>query len=783
MLVRFLLPTVLTTIVLLSTAWAGENAPVPALSELDAPLNIWDVTGFERRGDICSTGVPLPYGTLREATGIAVYAPSGKTVPAQFRVLERWREFGQDGRSVKWLLVTFLADVPAGGRATYRLKAGKNPVPSLPTGVEKIGGGWRMGGLEFKEDFSAPFRAILTTPEGKEISAGELPLKWSVWEKGPVRACLKVESPTVPGKFGFIAWIYAYAGRKRWDMDVVLENTPNKMQGPLYFRDFSVVWEPPELKGARNYQLGGEWGKTIKGTLKTDAVYLYQASDGSKDWDKLRDRSRLWAGGFVSAISKTIKQGVPQFRGYKAFSGGKELAGGNLAQGWAALSSGKSAAFVCVRNFRRNYPKAVEVAPGKIAVRLWPKYWKGHGGLHWLDDCSRKRHHLSFALASAAGNGETRARKFDAPLVAHCGVDWYRRTGVIGYISKRWKDQKPVVTKEQEIHHDNWVTIGGSTMDRNRRRYHGGSGNGFIKTGLPEQSYSLEVNADHAAGMTPFWVDDYEYPGSKGAIKVPAGYLAPPRATGSYRPGTAHHAFKAWNNAHFMCDELFDAWRLLGDPLALEATRKVGVYMQLYADHRQSRGTNQARNDSMPFHNLCHAYRITGDESMLKSLYKLRNAAWKQVNKGRGYYAISTWNYKGKLGVQKVEAVWQLSCLANGLREFYHLTRDEVAADLMLGILNYQLEECYVGNGSFDYKAMLDWNLQKERARKPKYGPEVLRDSTKNRSFRSRGICPALAWAYLYTGEERYKGMFDVCLLYTSPSPRDGLLSRMPSSA
>ena len=24
---------------------------------------------------------------------------------------------------------------------------------------------------------------------------------------------------------------------------------------------------------------------------------------------------------------------------------------------------------------------------------------------------------------------------------------------------------------------------------------------------------------------------------------------------------------------------------------------------------------------------------------------------------------------------------------------------------------------------------------------------------------------------------------FDVCLLYTSPSPRDGLLSRMPSSA
>ena len=30
---------------------------------------------------------------------------------------------------------------------------------------------------------------------------------------------------------------------------------------------------------------------------------------------------------------------------------------------------------------------------------------------------------------------------------------------------------------------------------------------------------------------------------------------------------------------------------------------------------------------------------------------------------------------------------------------------------------------------------------------------------------------------------EHYAGMAEDCLLYTSPSPRDGLLSRMPSSA
>ena len=32
------------------------------------------------------------------------------------------------------------------------------------------------------------------------------------------------------------------------------------------------------------------------------------------------------------------------------------------------------------------------------------------------------------------------------------------------------------------------------------------------------------------------------------------------------------------------------------------------------------------------------------------------------------------------------------------------------------------------------------------------------------------------------SGEQAFN-RFDICLLYTSPSPRDGLLSRMPSSA
>ena len=219
------------------------------LGELDVPLTIQDVADARRTAEPCSTGVPLPCGLLMEPKGLAVFAPNGKPVPAQFRVLERWREkaLGKGDLSVKWLLVTFLADVPKGGKAVYRLKAGKNPSPLRPVKIEEKGDAFEMGGLTFKKDFTAPFKLVLTDPDGKEITTKGQKIEWSVWEQGPVRACLKAESPTDHSRFGFIAWVYAHAGQKRWDMTVVLKNTPNKMIGPFYFKDFSVVWEPPRL--------------------------------------------------------------------------------------------------------------------------------------------------------------------------------------------------------------------------------------------------------------------------------------------------------------------------------------------------------------------------------------------------------------------------------------------------------------------------------------------------------------------------------------------------------
>jgi hypothetical protein len=321
---------------------------------LDLALTIHEVAGVDRRQDICSTGVPLPCGLLGELEGIALFDSSGQAVPAQFRVLERWRDRGEDkgDLSIRWLLVTFLADVPAGGRSAYRLKAGQNPPPTNPVKVEDQGAAWKMGGLAFHKDFSRPFQLLSTDPDDQQLTAADLPVTWTVWETGPVRACLKAESPTVAGKFGFIAWICAYAGQSRWDMTLVLKNTPNETQGPLYFRDFSVVWEPAEVKGAKDFLLGGQWGAAAAGSVDGgQSVYLHQESDGTDHWNTFGKDWRMSPVLDWTADKSKAKAGLPAFRGYQVVAAGKQLGTGHFAAGWAALNGARAGAFAAVRGF------------------------------------------------------------------------------------------------------------------------------------------------------------------------------------------------------------------------------------------------------------------------------------------------------------------------------------------------------------------------------------------------------------------------------------------------
>jgi len=737
--------------------WAPAGEPV-----LDVTLTVWDIAGVERREEVCSTGVPLPCGILKEPEGIAVFDSAGKAVPAQFRVLERWREKaeGKDDLSVKWMLVTFFANVPAGKSAAYRLKTGQNPAPPWPIKAEEKVDAWEMGGLVFKKDFTSPFKLILTDPDGRELGTAGQEIRWSVWENGPVRACLKAESPTNPAAFGFIAWIYAYAGQKRWDLTVVLKNAPDDCKGPFYFRDFSVVWEPPGIQGAADFILGGEWGKAVAGRLEGGGpVYLHQESDGTDAWETFGKDGQMSPVLDWTADKSKCKAGRPAFRGYKVLAGEKELGAGNFAAGWAALNSGGAGGFAAVRDYYVQYPKATEVAPGRMLMRLWPRYTRAFGGLHWLDDCTRKGHDLSFRLGPAplaAAQAEEWSRAFDCPLVARAPAAWYLDLGVVdrSAAAGREKEFAGAAVKAQRGSGRNWVNFGGDVTDQIRRRYHGADLAPFALNGDPAHAYHLHNTARHSSGMTPLWLDDYRYPRDVKKL-THAQYCGLARDAGKYRPGTWHHGYMTWNDSHFCCQEVFDDWRLFGDPLALEALAVIGRWCQAYVDFREGGGGLVAgtRADGLPLHNLCEAWRILGDESMRRSLDRFADVCWKQVDKERGNYGVMA-EWEG--GKDPCEKPFMMAQVMKGLRGYYEVTGSERAADQIYGMTDFILGESAIGPWGFKYVVMIDpeknWS----------HLASSLEAAEKDGKHVSYGdLAWVLAWVHRRYGDERFRKMID----------------------
>jgi len=734
-------------------------------SALDVPLIVFDTASVVRKQDVCSSGIWLPCGALEAPDDVAVFDSAGKAVPAQFRVLERWREKaeGKDDLSVKWLLVTFLADVPAGGKAEYRLKAGENPAPAAPVRIQQKGNTWEMGGLSFNKDFTAPFKLVLTDGDGKQVSTEGQQIKWSVWESGPLRACLRAESPTDHDKFGFIAWIYAYAGQKRWDMTFVLKNTPNDMKGPFYFKDFSVIWAPPEVQDAGDFILGGDSGKPVAGTLEgSSTAYLMQASCGTDKWDKPNGNSNLVMD-WTKDLSKA-KAGVGAFRGYKVLAGKRELGAGNFAAGWATLNSSRAGACAFVRDYHHQWPKATEIESGKIVLRLWPKYAKGFGGLHWLDDCTRKAYDLSFRLGSAlieAADAEAADRAFNHPLVAAPPPDWLLAQGVIRPTGKLYPPKPftggevPGLTGSGR----NWVTWGGDITDRIRRRYHGADMDGFLRTGDPTRAYKLLRVARHSSGMTPLWLDDYQYPRDVEKL-THAQYCGLARDAGEYRPGTWQYGYKTWNAAHFCCQEVFDAWRIFGDPLALDAITTIGRWSQAWVDFRESGGGLIAgtRADGLPFYNLAEAYRILGDRSMRKSLDRMAEICWNQVNKDRGNYGVMD-RWEG--GQDKCEKPFMMAQVIQGMKAHYALTGSERTRDQILGMVDFIRAESSMGEWGFHYVVFIDPKQNDIRiaAARRKLDEDPKPENRKNVSYGH--ISWIMAWAFRYTGEERFRQAID----------------------
>ncbi|MFM8891856.1 MAG: hypothetical protein ACKOTB_09605, partial [Planctomycetia bacterium] len=122
---------------------------------------------FARVGEPVASGVPLPESLgLTSVRGLRILDSSSRAIPAQFRVLGRWRGGPDDtSRPIRWLEVNFPADVPARGTARYVL--------------DDAGMGSSSGRIQ--ADASADRISITTGPARFEIDRTVFGLFRAVW--------------------------------------------------------------------------------------------------------------------------------------------------------------------------------------------------------------------------------------------------------------------------------------------------------------------------------------------------------------------------------------------------------------------------------------------------------------------------------------------------------------------------------------------------------------------------------------------------------------------------
>jgi hypothetical protein len=111
---------------------AGAAAAQP----LDVAVSVEETAGIAREAEPVTFGVPLPEGRIRDTSGLRLYGPDAKPVPAVFRVVSRWwNDAATQVQSIRWVHADFFADAPAGGRTVYRLRTSNEPQPPPPAAI------------------------------------------------------------------------------------------------------------------------------------------------------------------------------------------------------------------------------------------------------------------------------------------------------------------------------------------------------------------------------------------------------------------------------------------------------------------------------------------------------------------------------------------------------------------------------------------------------------------------------------------------------------------------
>jgi hypothetical protein len=437
-----------------STAQAQQRPSPPAVSldELDLPLVVSNRLSVPRFAEPVTSGVPLPRELgLTDVTSLRLLGPGGDAVPAQFTPVARWGAAPHDyAAAIRWLLVDFQADVPAGGQANYRLQdmASSEP-PFPPLNVTETGDGVtvdtgaavftvsRKEGSLSGPGLSSPVHSVVRESGGTELASGG-PVELSVKLSGRMRASIEVKGSYHDG-LQYTTRYWFYAGQAAVRIFHTVENNtlcPLGDEGQLLcyeigspgsvsFTDLSLV-VPAVLGGNLTYAAGGE-GPPSVGTLD-DSLVLYQDSSGTDYWDRFI-RTVDWEGRPLE--TRPRMQGYVSFRGYRTSLGETTVDAADQAAGWISVAGTAGGWTAAVRDFWQSFPKALRARPdGTLEIGLFPEEFGPDDHSFTLRPGEHKTHEILLLPApSELGlQGET----FSSPLFAQAPPEWYVGSGAFG---------------------------------------------------------------------------------------------------------------------------------------------------------------------------------------------------------------------------------------------------------------------------------------------------------------------------------------------------------------
>jgi hypothetical protein len=628
-----------------------------AAPPLDVPLAVDETAGVTRRQAPATASVPLPRGRVRAPDALWLAAPDGQPVVVQAEALERW----SDG-SVRWLLLDFLADVPAGGHRTYTLRAGKAPrsatgprlsvrdaraAPRLDAGPVQLvlaaPGPGALGDV-VRGQYRRPIELAPVVLDG---GPGGAPVREHVvvTSAGPVRGEVLVRG-RYPDGLAFEVRAAAFAGQPF----VRLRHTLTNLGDPHYARIRALPIALP--------------GPVARAAVGVDA--------GSRVFVPLDHSHELRHADATPALL----DGEPA---------------GRRAEGWARATDGDVLLTLVAPTFWQEYPKAFRLARERLALDLFA----ADGAPVAFGTGAAKTHELWIALEGAddATAPADLAAAFGSPLVALPPPAWIVETralrdaigpatpGARDFLARlstaygryrdrvrteRWDEGPPVPCSERKTEHPrvglygalNW---GDWQFPGYRSDARGCDGWGNLEYDLP----AVLALAWAATGSRSFF--DGLVPAARHYRDVDVVHHWPgrPEWVGFNHPHKANHfaleARETVDLGHTWTEGLIDFHRLTGETRALQAARGIADALVPFVGRAKN-----PRQFGWPMLALTAVHEATGERRYLDA--------------ARGYA-------RGAMAAfQPTPAAgdWKMGILADGLAAVHAVTDERALRDWLV---------------------------------------------------------------------------------------------------